>query len=441
MHPALLAGLVSGIVSALVTSGVWVGVYFVAVKSDATTTTMAPTTTSIPPLTSSMPSTQLPPSVSSSSSQSSTMSSPSTQPPPPTPSIYEAGTTTPRPPPPTQPPIPPSTPCMSSCEFHYAESIPYNLTYAHGSVKDSTIDHWQRLLAISNKSIDIASYYWSLLPNDVDGADYSAEPGTAIFNNLMAAGKRGVAIRIAQNYQEGGYPDTIMLEKQNLAQVRTLNFDDWLGGGILHTKFWNVDGQHFYVGSANLDWRSLTQVKELGVVVYNCPCLSMDLNKIFEVYWTMGIPNQKLPGSWPNSLATMYNAQLPHFVQLNSEQSAVYLSSSPPPFLPQGRQNDLTAIQLVIQNAKKFVNIAVMDYVPATLYQQENVYWSEIDNALRHAAYDRFITVRLLMSKWPHTSKEFFGFLNSLADINDHTPCQSFVNRTCVNPGAVQVKI
>ena len=30
--------------------------------------------------------------------------------------------------------------------------------------------------------------------------------------------------------------------------------------GILHTKAWTVDGQHLYVGSANLDWRSLTQV-------------------------------------------------------------------------------------------------------------------------------------------------------------------------------------
>lgn len=30
--------------------------------------------------------------------------------------------------------------------------------------------------------------------------------------------------------------------------------------GILHTKAWTVDGKHLYVGSANFDWRSLTQV-------------------------------------------------------------------------------------------------------------------------------------------------------------------------------------
>lgn len=33
-----------------------------------------------------------------------------------------------------------------------------------------------------------------------------------------------------------------------------------LTGGVLHSKFWVVDGRHVYVGSANMDWRSLTQV-------------------------------------------------------------------------------------------------------------------------------------------------------------------------------------
>lgn len=32
-----------------------------------------------------------------------------------------------------------------------------------------------------------------------------------------------------------------------------------------------------------MDWRSLTQVKELGIFGYNCSCLAKDVNKIFEV--------------------------------------------------------------------------------------------------------------------------------------------------------------
>ena len=43
--------------------------------------------------------------------------------------------------------------------------------------------------------------------------------------------------------------------------MRNLDFSRWFNGsGVLHTKLWIIDRKHFYVGSANMDWRSLTQV-------------------------------------------------------------------------------------------------------------------------------------------------------------------------------------
>lgn len=54
--------------------------------------------------------------------------------------------------------------------------------------------------------------------------------------------------------------DTKLLEKMGLAEVRVLNLDRLIGAGIIHTKMWLVDNMHFYLGSANMDWRSLTQV-------------------------------------------------------------------------------------------------------------------------------------------------------------------------------------
>jgi len=45
--------------------------------------------------------------------------------------------------------------------------------------------------------------------------------------------------------------------------VRTLNVSRLLGAGILHTKFIIADNQSFYVGSANMDWRSLTQARKI----------------------------------------------------------------------------------------------------------------------------------------------------------------------------------
>jgi len=51
------------------------------------------------------------------------------------------------------------------------------------------------------------------------------------------------------------------------AVVRTVDMPR-LTGGVLHTKFWLVDSTHLYVGSANMDWRSLTQVSSVAAPSY-----------------------------------------------------------------------------------------------------------------------------------------------------------------------------
>ena len=37
------------------------------------------------------------------------------------------------------------------------------------------------------------------------------------------------------------------------------------------------------------------QVKELGVLVTDCPCLAADMAKIFEVYWALGGEGKSVP--------------------------------------------------------------------------------------------------------------------------------------------------
>ena len=51
---------------------------------------------------------------------------------------------------------------------------------------------------------------------------------------------------------------------KNIVQTkfRSVNFTKLMGAGVLHTKLWIIDHQHFYVGSANMDWRSLTEVSK-----------------------------------------------------------------------------------------------------------------------------------------------------------------------------------
>ncbi|VDM50343.1 unnamed protein product [Toxocara canis] len=220
-----------------------------------------------------------------------------------------------------------------------------------------------------------------------------------------------------------------------------------LFSGILHTKAWLVDDKHLYIGSANIDWRALTQVKELGIAVFNCPCLANDASKLFDVYWQMGAPNTQVPSSWPADLSTIYNANNPMDVLLNTEQSAVYLTSAPPEFCPAGREHEIDAILRVIRTARQFIHISVMDYIPALLYSENNHYWPVIDDELRAAAYNH-IHVKLMMSRWKNTRKQLYSFLRSLADINAGLPCISVFNpntgrKQCLanSTGSVEVRI
>jgi hypothetical protein len=87
-----------------------------------------------------------------------------------------------------------------------------------------------------------------------------------VFQSLLQAGlDRKIKIHIAQSAPTQSSPnlDTEYLAKRKAAEVRSVNFPRLIGGGVLHTKLWIIDNQHIYLGSANMDWRSLTQVNFL----------------------------------------------------------------------------------------------------------------------------------------------------------------------------------
>ena len=86
--------------------------------------------------------------------------------------------------------------------------------------------------------------------------------GKLIFEGLVSAAARGVKIRVVQNTPTREMPDidSQLLATMGAAEVRNLSITALTGYGILHTKMLVVDARHIYVGSANLDWRSLTQV-------------------------------------------------------------------------------------------------------------------------------------------------------------------------------------
>ncbi|CAL8099888.1 unnamed protein product [Calicophoron daubneyi] len=298
------------------------------------------------------------------------------------------------------------------CTVLLVESMPENLTYSWGSPKHaSTYFAWNLLLDEAKTRLNIASFYWSLLaePN----FNFSAvEQGQAIFKKLLDKSK-AVNVTIAQS---GPKTNSSELDRMAAAgaQIHWVDVEHLLGRGVLHTKLWSVDDRHGYLGSANMDWRSLTEVKELGALFVNCPELVSDLDKIHSAYCVVA---NGLPDTWPDNLKTGHNHSNPMQISINGIPSSVYFASSPIAFNPPGRTSDLDAIMRTIERARKFIYISVMDYSPEIVSYDTNQsleYWPVIDDALRTASLNRDVEVRLLISRWSHSARSALNYLSSL---------------------------
>lgn len=309
---------------------------------------------------------------------------------------------------------------QNSCRLELVESRPQDLPFAAGSPSAQPLAQaWLQLLDAARESVHIASYYWSLTGADIGVNDSSSQLGEALLQKLQQVLSRNVSVAVATSHPTlaRNSTDLRVLEAQG-AQVRRVPMGR-LTGGVLHSKFWVVDGRHVYLGSANMDWRSLTQVKELGVVVHNCSWLARDLEKTFQTYWALGAPRAVLPRHWPHNLSSHINLARPFRAHFDGVPTTAYFSASPPALCPRGRTRDLDAVLAVMRAARRFLYVSVMDYFPTTRFSRPARYWPVLDSALREAAFSRRVAVRLLVSCSLHTDPSMFPFLRSLQAFSD----------------------
>ncbi|XP_032260565.1 phospholipase D4 isoform X2 [Phoca vitulina] len=237
---------------------------------------------------------------------------------------------------------------QDSCRLVLVESIPQDLPSAAGRPSAQPLAQaWLQLLDTAQESIHMASFYWSLTGPDIGVNDSSSQLGEALLQKLEQLLDKNISLVVATSSRSLAKNSTdLQVLAARGAQVRFVPMRK-LTGGVLHSKFWVVDGRHIYLGSANMDWRALTQ-------------------------------------------------------------------ASPPMLCPHGRTRDLEALLAVMGGAREFIYASVMEYFPTTRFSHPARYWPVLDTALRTAAFDRGVRVRLLVSCWPHTDPSMFPDLRSL---------------------------
>jgi len=376
---------------------------------------------------------------------------------------------------------------------YLVESIPVGLESLRGTPGvQYTEDVLVRLTRTAQSTIDLTAMYWALLP-DPKGPDelgftdeqfrqMGADSGRALYAALGDAARRGVSIRILQSPGFSGQKqesDDLREHFPKHVSIHEIDMSRWYGGGIMHQKIWIFDSLHLYLGSANMDWKSMSQVKEIGAVVEDSPELAADAAKYFESWWAFSAlsptnreafdPAVRIDRSVPSwstlistskrsesplaeKYATKYSARTPLKLALNGEQGGVFLSGSPQEVLGKGRTWDGEGLVHTIDDAQKSVCVSVMDFAPTGLYSRASaggrmgdegaiptdtpVWWPLLTDALLSAVLTRKLYVRLLISKWAHTSALIEPMLRALQSAADAGRADSYMSS-----GQLEIKL
>ena len=232
---------------------------------------------------------------------------------------------------------------------------------------------WPEMIANAKQSLDFAEFYAANAPNS------RLEPIVAAIEAAIA---RGVKVRfLTEISMTRTYSDTLDRLQKAGAAIRTLDLSTSTRG-ILHAKYFVVDGQAAYLGSQNFDWRSIEHIEELGARTRD-PAIVRGLATIFAYDWAHA-------GNEPVATAPV---------------DAGALVASPKDLLPPGIRWDLPELVGAITSAKQTIRLQAMTYLG----------WPELEAPLLAAAA-RGVKVEILLADWSKREKTIGG-LQKLARV------------------------
>ncbi|MDP1832490.1 MAG: phospholipase D-like domain-containing protein [Geothrix sp.] len=233
-------------------------------------------------------------------------------------------------------------------------------------------DVWLDLIRGAKTSVEAAEFYVTSRPGS------ALEP---VLAELEKAGARGVMVRflLSSKMLEQDPASVARIRRIPGAEVRSFDLAG-VSKGILHAKYFVVDGREAFLGSQNFDWRALEHIHELGVRTTDARIVSR-LSRLFAVDWTFA-GDRKLPD---------FPALPPAIARPDAE-----LVASPPFLTPKDIRPAIEALVELLGQARQTVRVQLLVYSPIS---GQDHYWPVLDNALRAAAV-RGVKVKLLVSDW-----------------------------------------
>lgn len=279
---------------------------------------------------------------------------------------------------------------LSAQTLTLVETWPVETTLDHPDIPDA-YPVWLEMIAGATKTLDFAEFY------------ASNEPGSrleTVVQAVEAALGRGVAVRfLADARFEKTYPETLQRLKDKGAQVRIIDYGK-IAGGVLHAKYFLVDGRELFLGSQNFDFRALEHIQELGVRLAE-PKSVAALADVFSTDWALagggdqGFRVAPKPGGYG----------FPAVVGQGEPAARVTLVASPKGHLPDESLWDLPRLTELIDSAGETVRVQLLTY-RAVGYDKS--YFDTLESALRRAAA-RGVKVQMILADWSKRSPTLEG--------------------------------
>lgn len=270
-----------------------------------------------------------------------------------------------------------------AAEIELVESAPIETTLDHPDIRDASVV-WLEMVERAQRSLDFAEFYAS----DAPGSKLAP-----IVDAIEKAAKRGVRVRfLLSEAFHATYPE-IAERMSKVAGVLVRWYDMKKlpgGGGVLHAKYFVVDGNEAFFGSQNFDWRSLEHIQELGVRVTGSP-IPRELQSTFDKDWRAAGGETMSAEAWR---ATPIAAE-PVSARCRDGEVTILAAESPKELVPEAMW-DLPKIVALVDGATESVRVQLLTYKATT---RDRTFWPELEDALRRAAARR-VRVQLLVADW-----------------------------------------
>jgi phosphatidylserine/phosphatidylglycerophosphate/cardiolipin synthase-like enzyme len=274
--------------------------------------------------------------------------------------------------------------------FQIVESVPAETILEESKLPRAT-DVWIEMIKAATKTIDMETFYI---------ANEKGEPLEKVISEVKSAAARGVVVRIMidgkffERYKESAND----FENVPNITIKKIPFDK-IGGGIMHAKYFVVDGEDLFVGSQNFDWRALKHIHEMGVRVKHKELSEMFL-RIFETDWALcdNQDEETTKALLKESTDKVYTSK--KMLKLETADYGtvkLYPAFSPKDFVNKGFAKEETELLKTIKGAKNRLRIQFYSY--STKGKSKGSSYDKIDKELRKAAA-RGVDVQIIFSDW-----------------------------------------